>query len=385
MNFGQWLGLVVLVVSLYILWEVRQLLLLLFVAVVFATALNRLIKWLESKGVQRGLATAVSVIGILGLLGLFAVLIVPSFLDQLQQLSQLIPQGLNQLQRWQNELLTRIPGQAMRYVPGTDDLVGQIQPLAQQLANNVFRLFSGFLNVTISLLLVLVVTIMLAINPQAYRQLFVRLFPSFYRRRAEEILTYCEVDLVNWILGTLFNMLVIGTISGIVLWILGVPLVLANALLAGLLEAVPNVGPVLSTLPPTVIALIDSPQKSILVVIAYILIQQLEQYFLVPLVMGQQLSLLPAVTLLAQLVFASFFGFLGLFLALPLLIIVRVLLREILVRDVLDRWQNLASPDDPENLAPKHPVAVVAAPSPTTPSPAAAPVDLPREETPEQP
>lgn len=339
MNFGQWLGLVALVLSLFILWHIRQLLLLLFVAIVFATALNRLVRQWQRAGVKRGTAVAISVIGLLAIIALFTALIVPPFLDQFQQLTLLVPEGLQLLERWLENLLDRFPGATSQYVPDVADIVNQVQPVASSLVNNVFQLFSGFINLTGGVLFVVIFTIMLLINPHAYRRGFIRLFPSFYRRRADEILTLGETDLVNWIIGTLFNMLVIGTVSGIVLWALGVKLVLANALLAGLMEAIPNLGPFLSTIAPTAIALLDSPWKALAVIIAYFLIQQLEQFLLVPIVMGQQVSLLPAVTLLAQIAFASFFGFLGLFLAIPLVIIVRVLVREILVRDVLDQWK----------------------------------------------
>lgn len=338
MNFGQWLGLVALVLGLYILWNIRQLLLLLFVAIVFATALNRLVRKLERIGIQRGTGALLSAGATLALIVLFGALIVPPFSAQLQELSQLVPLGLTQLERWIDGFLTWVPGGATQYVPGVEDLLNQLQPLAAGLANNFFRVFSGVFNVTLSTLFVVVLTIMLLINPLPYRQGFIRLIPSFYRRRFDEILTLCEQDLVGWITGTLINMVVIGFTSGVILSVLGVRLVLANALLAGLLEAIPNLGPFMSTVAPAAIALLDSPLKALLVIVAYIVMQQLEQFVLVPLVMGQQVSLLPAITLLAQIVFASFFGFLGLFLALPLAVIVRILVSEILIKDVLDQW-----------------------------------------------
>jgi predicted PurR-regulated permease PerM len=338
MNFGQWLGLLALVLSLSILWEIRQLLLLLFVAIIFATAFNRFVRQLKKLGIERGLASLISALCLIAILVLFGVIVVPPFLSQFRELTKLVPEGLTLLEKGINQLFVWVPAEAKPFLPSVGELGKQLQPLLAGLANNFFKLFSGFLNLTGSLLFVVVITIMLLLNPQSYRQGFLRLFPSFYRRRADEIFSLCETDLVAWIMGTLFNMLVIGSVSGIALWILGVKLVLANALLAGFLEAVPNVGPVLSTVAPAAIALIDSPWKAVAVVIAYFLIQQLEQFLLVPIVMGQQVALLPAITLLAQIFFASFFGFLGLFLALPLVIIVRILIREILVKDVLDHW-----------------------------------------------
>jgi predicted PurR-regulated permease PerM len=88
------------------------------------------------------------------------------------------------------------------------------------------------------------------------------------------------------------------------------------------------------------IALIEAPWKSLAVLILYIAIQQVESNLLTPIVMAQQVSLLPAVTLLAQLFFATFFGFLGLFLALPLTVVGQVWLKEVLIKDILDRWDD---------------------------------------------
>ncbi len=339
MKLGQWVGLIALLISVYILWQIRQVLLLVFMAVVFATALNRLVRRLRQSGAKRGIAVMLSVFFFLAFLVIFGWVIVPPFIDQFQQLAELVPQGLERLRGWLEVMQTRIPGQSFKYIPSVDDLTRQAQPFAKWAFNNFFSLFSNFLAVVLNLLLVIVLTVMLLVNPDPYRQGFMLLFPSFYRRRTDEILSQCEVALVSWIRGILLNMVVIGAVSGIGLLILRVPLVLANAALAGLFEAIPNLGPTLSLIPPMAIALLDSPVKAGAVVIMYIVIQQLEQYLLVPFVMAKQVSLLPAITLLSQVVFAIFFGFLGLFLAIPLVIVGQIWIREVLVRDVLDPWK----------------------------------------------
>ena len=137
---------------------------------------------------------------------------------------------------------------------------------------------------------------------------------------------------------TLINMATIGTVSFIGLLILRVPLALANALLAGLLEFIPNIGPVLSIIPPMAVALLDEPWKAIAVLILYLLIQQFEAYLLVPFVMNQQVSLLPAATLLSVVIFGTFFGFLGVFLSVPLVIVCQIWLKEFLIKDILNNW-----------------------------------------------
>ena len=339
MSLGQLIGFFAFVVSFYILWQIRQVALLVFAAVVLATILNRVVRVLQRYHIKRGIAIAITVILLLALIVGFFALIVPSIVDQLQQLTTLLPQALERLRAWYDRLRAAIPGQILDNSRGSfRALTQQLQSWLFRLLGNFFALLSNSLGVVVSLLLFLVVTIMLLVNPSQYRRVFVLAFPAFYRRRVDEILCECESSLVGWIRGTLFDMFVIGVLSYIGLLILRVPLPLVNALLAGVLEFIPNVGPTLSVIPPTLLALVDAPWKAGAVLALYIVIQQFESLVLVPFVMQQAVSLLPVFTILAVVVFASFFGFLGLFLAIPLLIVFQIWLKEVLVKDVLNKW-----------------------------------------------
>ncbi len=346
MKLGQWIGLLVLVTSLYILWQIRQVLLLVFLAIILATALHRVQQKFCQLGLKRGTALAVTLCLTLTVIVGFFFLVVPPFARESAQLAELVPEGLDQLQVWFNQLSQTLPG-SVGDVRLLDRATQQLQPLVGEVFNNFFAFFSNTLGILLNFLLVLVLTVMLMVNPNPYRQGFIRLFPSFYRRRIDGILAQSERALVGWLGGTLINMVVIGLVSGIVLLVLGVRLALANALLAGVFEAIPNIGPVVSVIPPIAIALLDSPWKAIAVLVAYIVIQQLEQYLLVPTVMAKQVDLLPAFGLLSQLIFAIFFGFLGLLLALPLMIVGRVWFQEIVIKDILDQWG--APADSPAN------------------------------------
>lgn len=344
MKLGSLIGLLAFAVSLYILWEIRQVLLLVFAAIVFATALNSVVGRFRRSGLKRGYAALLAVSIFLVILVVFFGMVIPPFIRQFEQLVDLVPLGLERLQGWAEMIQDQLPGRSL--VPDVSELTRQVQPFATWAFNNFFSLFSNFLSILLSLLLVLVLTVMFLINPAPYRQGFVQLFPAFYRKRIDEILAKCRVALVGWVRGILLNMLVVGTVSAIGLWALGVPLVLANAALAGLFEAIPNLGPTLSLIPPVAVALLDAPWKAGAVVVLYFVIQQLEQYLLVPVVMQKQVALLPAVTLLSQVIFAIFFGFLGLFLAIPLVIVGQIWVREILVKDILDRWQGSEDTSD---------------------------------------
>lgn len=339
MRFGQWLGVFAFIISIYILWQIHEIVLLVFGAVVLATVLNRVVQLLQRNRIKRGISVAITIVLLLlFVIGFFAI-VFPPIIEQGRKLVDLLPQSLQRLRVWFDWIQTVVPQQLVDNVRTLEGFTQNLQSWGTQLFGNFFTFFNNSIGIVLNFLLFLVVTIMLLVNPSPYRRVFVLAFPAFYRRRVEEILGECEISLVGWIKGTLFNMLVIGVVSYIGLLILQVPLPLVNALLAGLLEFIPNVGPTLSIIPPVLLALLDAPWKAVAVIILYLVIQQFESLILVPMVMKQQVSLLPVFTILSVVVFSSFFGFLGLFLAIPLLIVVQIWLKEALVRDVLNQWQ----------------------------------------------
>ena len=340
MKLGQWIGLLALIASCYILWQIRQALLLLFAAVVVATSLNRLARYLQRFGLKRPIAVLLSIsFLILIFVGLFLI-IVPPFAQQFQQLTQRTPQGIAKLNQWLDLIETRFSGQIGQRLPNLDinNIIQQLRPIFNQLLGGAGAFVGNTLGVILSFLLVLVLTLMTLAEPLSYRKAFIQLFPSFYRRRVDGILDECEVALGGWVIGALISMSVITLLSLIGLSVLQVPLPLAHAVVAGLLNLIPNIGPGLSVIPPMTIALLDSPLKSGFVLILYFLIQQFETNILTPYVMAQQVALLPAVTLIAQVFFATFFGFLGLLLALPLTVVAQVWVREVLIKDILNQW-----------------------------------------------
>jgi predicted PurR-regulated permease PerM len=337
-RFEQWLGLIALVVSLYILWQIRQVVLLLFAAVILATILNRVVRRLQRAHIKRGIAIAITIICLIALIVGFFALIVPRFIEQLQQLINILPQISQRLRTWVEWIQSVTPGSVLEQFRGFENLTQQIQTWISQLIGNFFVFLNNSLGAVLGLLLFLVLTIMLLVNPSQYRRIFILGFPAFYRQRVNEILSECETSLVGWIKGTLITMVAIAILSFIGLSILGVRLPFVNAALAGLLEFIPNVGPTLSVIPPTLLALLDAPWKAGATILLYIAIQQIESLILVPLIMKQEVNLLPVFTILAVVVFASLFGFLGLFLAIPLLIVSQIWIKEVLVKDVLNKW-----------------------------------------------
>ncbi|NEP01051.1 MAG: AI-2E family transporter [Symploca sp. SIO2E9] len=341
MKLGDWIALLCLIIALIILWQFRQILLLIFTAVVLAIALNSFVRSIKTLGLPRGKAVLLALSLVLLFGALFVSLVMPPFLAQFQELIQLVPIGFEQFIDWVEQLMKNppawLPRQEQIELPDLSDLTQQIGILAQNLLGNFFAFFSNSLTTLLQLLLVIVLTLMLLANPTSYRRTMVRLFPSFYRQRADEILSRCEIVLLNWMGGIVINSLFVATLSGVGLWILQIRFVLAHALMAGVFNFIPNIGPVTSVVFPISVALLDAPWKAIAIIILYVVIQNIESYWFSPMIMHKQVSLLPAATLTAQIFFTRFLGFLGLVLALPLAVVAKTWIEEAVIKDILDK------------------------------------------------
>jgi predicted PurR-regulated permease PerM len=127
------------------------------------------------------------------------------------------------------------------------------------------------------------------------------------------------------------GMVVIGVVTTAALYVLGIPAALPLGILAGILEFIPNVGPVIAAVPAVLMGFLDGPEKALWVVVSYILIQQLESILLVPILMQEGVDLPPVLIILAQALMAIVFGFLGLLIAAPLLAVVVVAVKMVYV------------------------------------------------------
>jgi predicted PurR-regulated permease PerM len=163
----------------------------------------------------------------------------------------------------------------------------------------------------------------------------VRLFPLSYRARAREVLNEIGCTLQWWLLGQAIDMAVVGVLTGIGLFLLGVPLALALAVLAGLFTFVPYFGPIVSAIPAIIVAATISWSKVLWVIVIYLICHGIEGYVVAPFVQRRTVELPPAVTILSMAVMAALFGALGLMVATPMVAAILVIVREVYVRDIL--------------------------------------------------
>jgi predicted PurR-regulated permease PerM len=327
-------ALAVLIGAAFLLWQLSQVVLVLFAAVLFAVLLDGLTQLLHARAVmRRWLALTIVTLALIGVIVGFGWVAGPSASDQIRQLSEQLPAAMGRLadiieqQPWGGALLngTTAPQQL---VPSSTDILGRISGV-----------FSTTLGAVINLGLVIVTGFYLALNPDVYVRGISALVPERGRRRTEEVLGALAHALRWWLVGRVAAMIAVGALTGVGLWIIGMPLVLGRAISAALLSFIPFVGPVLSVVPALLIALVEAsdPLKPLWVLVVYAIVQFLEGNFITPLIQRRAVSLPPAVLLTAQLVMGVLFGFMGILLATPLAVCLIVLVQTIYIQDVLGR------------------------------------------------
>jgi predicted PurR-regulated permease PerM len=183
--------------------------------------------------------------------------------------------------------------------------------------------------------LIIFIAIYVGAEPKLYHDGLMHLFPHRARNKAGEVLTQMATVLRKWLVTQLIAMVVIGSVTAAAMFFLNVKAALALGFIAGVLEFVPTVGPILSAIPAIAMGFVDGPEKVLAVIVAYWGIQFLENNLLIPFLMRGGMDLPPALTLVAQALLTLIFGFLGLMVAVPLTAAVLVPIKLLWVRDTI--------------------------------------------------
>lgn len=366
---------------LQLLWRAYPLVFTAFLGVLFGLAVSQGVERLERFRIPRGLAAALIVFSFYGVvigIGLWAA---PTLQQQFGELRKKLPEATDRIDSWLQRHQGGIVGQLLEGAPGMgigdaaqggpgdaaaapgapppDPQAAAPSPadppenapengggassglrdtLTSQLGA-IGRYFFQFLSSTVAviagLLLITVVAIYIAADPGIYRNGMLHLVPHRARARTVEVLAAVGTVLRRWLKAQLIAMLVIGAVTTVALWLLGVEAALSLGIIAGFLEFIPNLGPLMSAIPAVAMGFLDSPQKAMFVAIAYAAIQLLENHLLIPFLMKEGVDLPPVLTILGQALMALVFGFLGLLVAVPLIAAVSVAVKMLYVEDVV--------------------------------------------------
>jgi len=320
---------IALVALAFVLWQVRSVLLMLFGAVVVGTIVRAvaepIARWTR---LPDGIAVAVAALLIAGLIVALAWMMGAQVSAQFETLTRTLPESWAKLDQWVQGLGLGEPLHNWKRAMsegGDTGIVSRVSGLALSLT-------SAFGNI----LIVIFGGIFLAAQPQFYRTGAVKLVPAAKRALVAEAMDESEKALRLWLKGQLMAMIVVGLMTWLGLWLIGVESPLVLGLLAGALEFVPFAGPIIAAIPGVMLALAQSSDLALWTVGVYVVVQHSEAYLIQPLIQQYAVDLPAVVLLFSLLAFGLLFGTLGVVLAAPLAVVSYVLVKRLYVVETLD-------------------------------------------------
>ena len=342
MNSSSYFKLVVILITLLIVWTLRDFLLLIICSLVISNIVCNL-----SNQIQKGLKIprSISLFLVLAVISVIIftifILVLPPFIKEFNEILVDIPNGLSKINILINTNLNKFNslfyGEQSENVIDIFSLINNVVtiPDVSTIAKAIQESFKNLINIAgnlgsglLRLIFVLAVSLMISIEPKQYKENVLLLIPKNYRNKFRNILEKCNIALANWTFSMVISSLSVGLLSLIVLSVLDVKYVVSNALIAMVLNIIPNIGPVISGIFPISIALLDNFWKPLAVLGSYVIIQNIESYIIMPSIMKKKANLLPGLTLISQFGFTFIFGPLGLILSLPLAVVIQVLIKE---------------------------------------------------------
>ena len=325
------LVLIFVILSFWLLYRFNQVVFILFIAIVIGTVIRPVVAWLHQRGLPRIAGVILVYLLLLILLIGFLLLLFPLIVEQSTTIAAAVPGYYQNLREWMvnypNQLIVRLS----EFLPAT---LPSLQPrTAQQTGQEVMASAGqalGYLTLAAKVIFIAIVILVLAFywtldGPRTI-QSFLLLVPQGQRESISELISAMETKVGYYIAGQGILCLVIGIMALLAYRLIGLPNALVLALMAGVLEAIPMIGPLLGAIPAALVALSIAPDKLIWVIVATVVIQQLENSLLVPRVMSKAVGVNPFVTLLALFAFSSLFGVAGALMAIPMAAIIQLVL-----------------------------------------------------------
>lgn len=313
-------------------WSLARVMLVVFAGLLLSVLLrhlaDRTTKYLPvGRGVALGLVGLLIILFLVGAGWLFGAQLVQQF----QGLFENIPAALGQLdeQLQDNQLFQFLVSPLQEVDPGA--------LLGQGVIGPVTDIAYGTVEMMVSILVILLIGIYLSVSPGWYREGLIQLLPVAQRDRAREVLLESDRLLWGWLIGQFVAMIFVGALTTAGLLLLGAPMALALGLIAGILNFVPVIGPIVASIPAILVSFTEGPMLALYVLILYIVIQQLESYLIVPLVQRWAVALPPVLTIVAIIASGILFGVPGVLLATPLMVLIIGLVRMTYVEDMLEK------------------------------------------------
>lgn len=310
----------------WFLFAIRDIVLLFIISMIVSSAMDPIADYLRRWKIPRGLSVLVLYLIVLGIIGLVGYLLVPSMIEQFQAVqSSNFVENIQERIGPYRDTLTRF---------GIDQGINNtLQTFGTGFAGNLFQTTKGVATGVVSFITILVLSFYLTAEENGMKNLIKHMTPYRHQAYIMGLITKIQKKMGYWVLGQVVLSVVIFGLTYIGLTILGVQYALLLALIAGLTEVIPFIGPFIAGAIAAAFAFIQSPALAIAVIIMFIVIQELEAHILVPIVMSKSVGLNPILVILAILVGGSLGGILGALIAVPIVAGIAVF-----VSDVMEQY-----------------------------------------------
>ncbi|OIP04820.1 hypothetical protein CO101_03240 [Candidatus Berkelbacteria bacterium CG_4_9_14_3_um_filter_39_23] len=306
--------------AVWLVWSVQDIIILFFIVLVLVAALSPVVDF-WSKKINRALATSLVYLLILACLVLIGFVIIPPVATQVRSLSYDLP--------YLSKQIFPVFGAWRDVIDFSTQSLTSLASQLQTVSSSIYSTTVGFIGGVVGVFTVLVLTFYLLLEEQGAKNFLYKYLPIQNRETYIEIMQKVGLKMGAWMRGQLFLALVVGVIDFAGLIIIGVPYALTLAVWAGLTEIIPYIGPVLGAIPAIIIALTISPIQGLLVLIFFIVVQQVESNFLVPKIMQKAVGLSPVIIILVLLIGGKLAGILGIILAVPVAATIGVFVQEL--------------------------------------------------------
>ena len=312
---------ILVLIGFYLLLNLADIILILFIVVILTAALSPLVDSIKAKlNIPRLMAILLIYLGLLAFVALVGYLIIPPVVEQIQNISQNLPEYVKRISLF----FSTFNEGAITSNNGLQSASSTLGEFANTLLKSATSFFGGMTTV----FYVLVLTLFLLLEEDGIRRFFVSLLPISQKAYVVEVSRKIADKMGSWVIGQISLMGIIALVTTLGLWILQVPYALTLGIIAGILEIIPTIGPIIAAIPAIFIAYLASPVIAVLVLVFYIVVQQLENQILVPKVMQKAIGVSPFVILVALLIGGKLAGILGIILSVPTIAAISVISHE---------------------------------------------------------
>lgn len=313
--------------AIWFLWFVREIVAIFVVAIMFASLIDPFADWFSKRRIPRGLAVLAVYTILAGIASVVLILLIPIIIEQSGQLVSKLGVSYQDITDSLGQF--RAFSESHGLADSVQDTINGFQQGISSSFSSVFSTVKGFFGSIAAMLIVFVLTFYMVSEEDSMRKYFKNFAPVEYQPYIAQLLTRMQQKIGAWLRGQLILGFVVGVAVYIGLKLLGVEYALLLALIAGLFEIIPYVGPIFSLIPTAIIGFAQSPILGIAVVILYLIIQQIENNILVPKIMQKATGLNPIFSILALLIGVKVAGFAGAILAIPIATMIAVATEDI--------------------------------------------------------